>query len=79
MATLTIPDSDDAVVEKLRDFAEEHNHSIEAQIRDLLQQATEAKPRSKLVLEIANAIAAQTAEGLPQMDSVILLREDRDR
>ncbi|MGQ0445273.1 MAG: FitA-like ribbon-helix-helix domain-containing protein [Beijerinckiaceae bacterium] len=79
MTRITISDVDDALVEKIRNLAKEHNHSFENEIRDLLRQAVEAKPRSKTLIEIANAIAALTPSGVPQTDSVILLREDRNR
>lgn len=79
MATITISEVDDAVVEKIRVLAKEHNHSVEREIRDLLQQAVEAQPRRKSLIDIADAIAALTPKGVPQTDSVILLREDRDR
>jgi antitoxin FitA len=79
MATITISDVEDSLVEKIRDLAEQHNHSVEKEIRDLLQQAVEAKPRSRSLVDIANAIAALTPKGVPQTDSAILLREDRDR
>lgn len=134
MATITIRDIDDALVEKIRDLAEEHNHSIEKEIRDLLQQAVtrrheahdndrghglltqlgeldkevtkelmriandklelselkgrkqqlkdkiaKLQVRDRSLIDIANAIAALTPKGVPQTDSAILLREDRDR
>jgi antitoxin FitA len=79
MATITISDVEDSLVEKIRDLAEQHNHSVEKEIRDLLQQAVEAKPQSRSLIDAANAIAALTPKGVPQTDSAILLREDRDR
>jgi plasmid stability protein len=79
MATITISDVDDALVEKITDLAKEHNHSVENEIRDLLRQAVEAKPRSKSLIDIANTVAALTPTGVPQTDSAILLRKDRDR
>jgi plasmid stability protein len=79
MATITISEVDDAVVEKIRVLAKEHIHSVAREIRDLLQQAVEAQPRRKSLIDIADAIAALTPKGVPQTDSVILLREDRDR
>lgn len=125
MATITISDVDDVLVEKIRDLAEKHNHSVEKEIRDLLLQSltrplalaqghetldremekelvlgakeelklSEMKRRKQQLkdeiaklqagdrsfIDIANAIAALTPKGLPQTDSAVLLREDRER
>jgi antitoxin FitA len=79
VATITIPDLDDRVVDKIKDLAEEHNHSVESEIKDILQQAAEALVHDRSLVEIADAIAALTPKDLPQTDSAILLREDRAR
>jgi len=79
VATITIPDLDDRVVDKIKDLAEEHNHSVESEIKDVLQQAVEALVHDRSLVEIADAIAALTPKDLPQTDAAILLREDRAR
>jgi plasmid stability protein len=97
MATITISDLDDALVEEIRCLAKAHNHPLEKEISDLLQQAlTQRHLRRaaaeeeffvvhklaaghKSLTDIANAIAALTPKGVPQTDSAILLREDRER
>ena len=78
MATLTIRNLDDKVVERLKERARDNERSLEAEVRALLSQAAE-RPSRKKFIEIAEKIAAMTPEGVKQTDSVELLREDRDR
>lgn len=77
MATLTIRNLDDAVVEKLKERARDNERSLEAEVRALLAQAAE-RPSSKKLRELAEKIAAMTPD-VPQTDSTDLIREDRDR
>lgn len=78
MATLTIRNLDDTVVEKLKERARDNERSLEAEVRALLAQAAE-RPSRKKFIALAERIAAMTPEGIEQTDSVELLREDRDR
>ena len=78
MATLTVRNLDDQVVERLKKKAKDNGRSLEAELRELLKQAANRKSPEEL-LAIADRIAAMTPEGVKQTDSAELLREDRDR
>lgn len=77
MATLTIRNLENEVVEALKKRAKAHNRSLEAEVRQIL--ADTARRRTPMELrELAERIAAMTPN-VPQTDSVELLREDRRR
>ena len=77
MATLTIRNLDDEVVDKLKARAKEHNRSLEAEVRQILADA--AKPGATVdLLILADRIAAMTPD-VPQTDSTEIIREFRDR
>ena len=77
MATLTIRNLDDAVVERLKNRARARNRSLEAEVRTILETAAKLIDREAFVRE-ARRIAAMTPD-VPQTDSTELIREDRDR
>ena len=77
MATLTIRNLDDKVVEKLKERARDNERSLEAEVRALLSQAAE-RPSPRKLRQLAEKIAAMTPD-VPQTDSTDLIREDRDR
>ena len=80
MATLTIRNLDDAVVEKLKAQAKQNNRSLEAEVRQILDERTSARPwRGAEFVARADRIAAMTPKDVPQTDSTLLIREDRDR
>ncbi len=79
MATVTIRNLDDGVVEKLKLRAKEHNRSLEAELRQLLSDAAKLRQTRETFLQEAARIRGMTAKGRPQSDSVGLLREDRGR
>ncbi len=78
MARLTIGKLDDYVIDRLQERALANQRSLEGEIRHVLTERV--NPRSRIVQfrERVQQIAALTA-GMPQTDSVVLLREDRDR
>lgn len=79
MATVTIRNLDDDVVEALKAQAKANNRSLEAELRQILAQiAARRKSRMEFLAE-ADRIAAMTPKGVPQTDSTLLIREDRDR
>jgi plasmid stability protein len=78
MATLTIRNVDDAVVERLKKRAKDNERSLEAELRILLTNLSK-QPSRKDFIALAKRIAAMTPEGVPQTDSTELIREDRDR
>ena len=78
MASVTIRNLDDGVVERLKSKAKDNGRSLEAELREIL--STEARRAStKEWLAEADHIAAMTPKDRPQTDSTILIREDRDR
>ena len=77
MATLTIRNLDDQVVEQLKQRARDNDRSLEAEVRVLLAEAAERPSRKKL-RELADKIAAMTPD-VPQTDSTGIIREFRDR
>ena len=79
MASLTIRNVDDDIVEDLKARAKSHNRSLESEIRQILvDQVRRPSWRGAELLERAKRIAAMTPD-VPQTDSVELLREDRAR
>lgn len=76
MATVTIRNLEDEVVEKLRKRAKASNRSLEAEIRRILSQSASQISREELI-QLAEHIRDMTPE-VPQSDSTLLLREDRD-
>ena len=76
MATLTIRNLDDAVVEKLKARAKAHHRSLEAELRVLLIE-TASRPSLEEFRKEAERIRAMTPN-VPQSDSSLLIREDRD-
>jgi len=78
MATLTIRNLDDAVVDRLKTRARNNLRSLEAELRTLLTRAAE-RPTGEEAIALADRIAAMTPEGVEQTDSTRLIREDRDQ
>ena len=83
MATVTIRNLDEEVVEKLKARAKARNRSLEGELREILSAAVRGftgEPRltKEEFLALAKRIAAMTPDK-PQTDSAKLLREDRDR
>ena len=76
MAEVTIRNLDAEVIEIYRRNAEAHGCSLEAELRRVL--VDQVIPDFRAILAEADRIAAAT-EGVPQTDSVELLREDRRR
>lgn len=77
MATLTIRNLDDTVVEKLKARAKAHHRSLEAELRALLADAAR-RPSPEELRERAEHIAAMTPD-VPQTDSTKIVREFRER
>ena len=73
MTTLTVRGLDDKVIERLKARARIRRRSFEAELREILVQAS----RQPLILDAlaeADRIAAMTPRDVPQTDSVVLLR-----
>ena len=77
MATLTIRNLDDHVVERLKTKAKDNGRSLEAEVRVVLTEVSN-RPSAKELRARANRIAAMTLN-VPQTDSTAIIREFRDR
>jgi plasmid stability protein len=67
----------DDVMDRLRRRAEGNNRSLEAELREILMQASR-----QVDIATARALAAEIRhrlEGREHSDSAVLIREDRDR
>jgi plasmid stability protein len=79
MGELTIRNIDDATLQQISHLARAHERSIEQEVLSLIRQALGTQPKLTWFAEEAARIAAMTPEGVPQTNSVELLREDRAR
>lgn len=88
MGVITIHSVDDGLVEEITKLAEANNHSLEQELVSLIHEGLLQRARDRDVVEqrghasrveIANRIAAMTPKDVKQTDSVVLIREDRDR
>jgi len=77
MATVTVRNLDDSVVETLKEQARAHNRSLEAELREILTKAGQQRRRRKEFRAEAERIAAMTPD-VPQTDSAELIRKNRD-
>jgi len=78
MASVTIRNLDEAIVKELKQQAKAHNRSLEAELREILANAVQMRQHRREFRARADRIAAMTPD-VPQTDSVLLIREDRDR
>ncbi len=78
MATVTVRNLDNQVVERLKKKAKDNGRSLEAELRELLKQAANRKSPEEL-LAIADRISAMTPDDVEQTDSTKIIREFRDR
>ena len=76
MAQILVRRLPDAVVERLKARAKRNSRSLEAEVRDILEQAARGKKAE--FFEAADAMRARLA-GRHHTETVELLREDRDR
>jgi hypothetical protein len=77
MASFAIRDD---LAEQILKIAEARRLPVERQLEELLEQALDAKAQTTNARrQMFDRIAAMTPAGVPQDDSVDLIREDRDR
>lgn len=76
MAQVLIRDLPDEVVLRLKALARAHGRPLEAELREILQHAADLG--GDQLREVADEIAAATADRVAS-DSVVLLRQDRQR
>ena len=77
MGQVLVRGLDDVVIERLRKRAESHHRSLEAELREILDQASRQVDVATS-RELADRIRRRL-EGHPHSDSAELIREDRDR
>ena len=77
MATLTIRNLEEEVVDALKARARRNQRSLEAEVRVLLRDLV-SRGSAPTLRELADQIAALTPK-VPQSDSTELVREDRMR
>lgn len=77
MATITVRNLEDRVVERWKERASRHNRSLESEVRAYLSEAVTTYDRAEFEAW-ARDIAAMTPP-VPQSDSGELAREDRER
>ncbi len=77
MATLTIRNLDDQVVEKLKTKAKDNGRSLEAEVRVALTEVSNRLSAKELRAR-AERISAMTLK-VPQTDATTIIREFRDR
>ena len=78
MANVTVRNIDDQVIASLKAQAKANHRSLEGEIRHVLAQQALRSTRLEEFRERTERLQSLT-NGLPQTDSVTLIREDRDR
>jgi antitoxin FitA len=82
MDEIVLRDLDQEVVAKLAERAADNNRPLEQEIALVLRQSVQGPDRrrdAETMVAMARRIAAMTPSGVPQTDSVDLIREERDR
>ena len=76
MAQIIVRNLDDTVVERLKARARENDRSLEAEVRNILEQSAKVdmSQARQIVMERRKKL-----QGRDFVDSVALIREDRDR
>ena len=77
MGQVLVRGLDDEVLDRLRKRAEGHNRSLEAELRDILEQASRQVDVAT-ARDLADRVRRKL-EGRPHTDSAELIRQDRDR
>ena len=77
MGQVLVRGLEDAVIERLKKRAESHHRSLEAELRAILDQASQQVDLAT-ARELADRIRHRL-EGRPHSDSAGLIRENRDR
>lgn len=69
---------DDATLAQLTERARQHGRTVAEEAADALKDLAPRLSREDMLTRL-DEVAAMTPKGVPQTDSVTLLREDRDR
>ncbi len=78
MANVTVRNIDDSVIDALKAQAKANHRSLEDEIKHILAQQVLRHTRLDRFRERTAHLASRTAD-VPQTDSAIVLRDDRDR
>ena len=78
MANVTVRNIEDSVIDSLKAQAKANHRSLEGEIRHVLAQHALRHTRLEDFRDRTAYLASLTAD-VPQADSAILLRDDRDR
>jgi hypothetical protein len=79
VAQLVLSRIDDQILARLSELANANRISVQEQAERILTDALDSHARRRLRVESAARISAMTPKDVAQTDSVVLLREDRDR
>lgn len=79
MNAIVLRNLDELTLARITELASTHRHSVEEEAAELLRRAVRSRAQSSDRARDADRIAAMTPPGVVQTDSVILIREDRDR
>lgn len=79
MTQIVLDRLDEATFASLSELARLNRLSLKEQAERILAEAVDMRVRRLRRVESADRIAAMTPSGVAQTDSVVLLREDRDR
>jgi len=77
MGQVLVRGLDDTAIERLKQRAERHHRSLEAELREILEQVS-LQVDVATARDLADRIRRRL-EGRPHSDSAELIREDRDR
>jgi plasmid stability protein len=77
VAQVIVRNLEQAVVDRLKQRAKLKGCSLEQELRRVITEASKATPEEKVA--ISRRLRAMTPKGVKQVDSAILLREERDR
>lgn len=79
MTDILIRDIDPTTLKAIEAMAANNHLSLEEQARELIVKHTPKSLSLSEKIATANRIRAMTPKGVKQTDSVLLIREDRDR
>jgi plasmid stability protein len=79
MNAINIRAISDETISRIEELAAIHHRTVEEEAAAILEAAVAEPLSPKERYLLAERIAAMTPKGVPQTDSVELLREDRDR
>ena len=77
MGQVLIRELDDAVIERLKQRAQGHHRSLEAELREILENVSRQVDMAT-ARDLADRIRRRL-EGRPHTDSAELIREDREK